>query len=188
MKSLHEGRRDPVYRLTVMAVLAAMVYVLTLFRFPLGGSKVHFANAMCLLSGLLLGPVGGGVAAGLGSALYDALAGGYDLVNVLITFVSKFAMGWICGLIVLRRETRERFLRCVLACLAGALTYVFLYLLKTWVFQRLVYGYPPEATWATVLSKAPASLINAAVAVVAAPLFHRAVLPALKSSGVLEKL
>ena len=56
------------------AMMAAIVYVVTLFRFPLLDSKVHFANAMCLLSGMLLGPLTGGVAAGLGSALYDALA------------------------------------------------------------------------------------------------------------------
>ena len=54
-------------RIVFGAVLAALVFVVTLFRFPLLGSKVHFANAVCLLSGLLLGPVWGGTAAGLGS-------------------------------------------------------------------------------------------------------------------------
>ena len=81
-------------------VMAAMVYIVTLFRFPLLGSKVHFANAVCLLSGMLLGPVTGGFAAGLGSALYDAFGGGYDALNVLITFVSKFAMAWVCGMLM----------------------------------------------------------------------------------------
>ena len=63
------------YTITGIGVLAAAVYVITLFRFPLLGSKVHFANAMCILAGLLLGPVPGGIAAGLGSALYDLMAG-----------------------------------------------------------------------------------------------------------------
>ena len=67
------------------AMMAAMVYVVTLFRFPLLGSKVHFANAVCLLAGLLLGPVTGGLSAGLGSALYDVLFGGYDFLNAAIT-------------------------------------------------------------------------------------------------------
>ncbi len=184
MKSLRESRRDPVYRLTVMAVLAAMVYVLTLFRFPLGGSKVHFANAMCLLSGLLLGPVSGGVAAGLGSALYDALAGGYDLVNVLITFVSKFAMGWVCGAIMHKTgKGKLRIDRTVFAAVAGALTYVALYMLKTFIF-----GLIAGNGWAAVISKFPASIINAGAAIVAAPVFFHAVLPALKSSGALRYL
>ena len=68
--------RHPAYHLALVGVMAALVYVVTMFRFPLLGSKVHFANAMCLLAGLLLGGGYGGAAAGLGSALYDLLAGG----------------------------------------------------------------------------------------------------------------
>ncbi len=174
------------------AMMAAMVYVVTLFRFPLLGSKVHFANAVCLLGGLLLGPVQGGLAAGLGSALYDAIAGGYDIANVLITFVSKFAMGWVCGWIAAAARNRgsrsERIDRSYIASVCGALTYVALYMLKTYIFQRFVYGYPLDVTGAAMLSKLPASLINAGVAVVTAPLFYHAVLPALRSSGLLQQM
>lgn len=170
------------------AMMAAMVYVVTLFRFPLLGSKVHFANAVCLLSGMLLGPVTGGVAAGLGSALYDAF-GGYDVVNVLITFVSKFAMAFVCGAIMHRSDSRKgRVDRTVLASVAGALTYVFLYMLKTFIYNRFVYGYPMDAVWATVLSKFIPSLINAGVAIVAAPVFYHAVLPALRATGLLKRM
>ncbi len=178
-------------RIVFGAVLAAMVYVVTLFRFPLLGSKVHFANAVCLLGGLLLGPVQGGLAAGLGSALYDALAGGYDLANVLITFVSKFAMAWVCGKIFFsgREEGgRAALIRLITACVAGALSYVVLYMLKTFIFQAFVYGYPMDTVWAALLSKLPASLINAGAAVVATPIFYHALRPALKSAGVLKQL
>jgi len=169
-------------------VMAAMVYVVTLFRFPLLGSKVHFANAVCLVSGMLLGPVQGGIAAGLGSALYDAFSG-YDLINVLITFVSKYAMAWVCGAL-LRREGRHlrRLDHTVLACVCGALTYVALYMLKTYVYQRLVYGFPLETVGATMVSKLIPSLINAGVAIVAAPVFYHAVLPALRATGLLERM
>jgi len=87
--------RFTTHKIVFIALMAALVYVLTLFRFPLLNSKVHFANAMCLLSGLLLGPVGGGLAAGIGSGLYD-LVGGYGLDGVIITVVSKFLMAFIC--------------------------------------------------------------------------------------------
>ena len=79
-------------RIVFAGVMAAIICVITTFRIPLGQSKVHFANSMCLLSGLLLGPVWGGTAAGLGSAIYDVLLGGYSFFDALITFVSKFAM------------------------------------------------------------------------------------------------
>ena len=166
-----------------VGVLAAMVYVVTLFRFPLLGSKVHFANAVCLLGGMLLGPVQGGLAAGLGSALYDAF-NGYDLLNVLITFASKFAMAFVCGVIMDKDGARKNKLdRTVIAAAAGALTYVALYMLKTGI-----YGAIAGNIWAPIVSKFPASIINAGVAIVAAPIFYRAVLPALKAGGILRKI
>ena len=70
--------RNRLYRLVFTALLAAMVYVGTLIRIPLGESKVHIANALCILAGFMLSPVDGGVAAGLGSMLYDATLGGYE--------------------------------------------------------------------------------------------------------------
>lgn len=178
-----------IMNITFMAMMAAMVYVVTLFRFPLLGSKVHFANAVCLLSGILLGPVQGGLAAGIGSALYDALAGGYDVVNVLITLVSKFAMAWVCGIIIEKSgDKRDRADRTVLACVCGALTYVALYMLKTFVYNKFVYGYPIDAVGATMVAKLIPSLINAGAAVIAAPLFYHAVRPALKASGILGEM
>ena len=165
-------------RIVFGAVMAALVFVVTLFRFPLLGSKVHFANAVCLLCGLLLGPVWGGTAAGLGSALYDLSFYNEGIVNLLITFVSKFAMAWICGLIAGKRNNEKTH-----ACVAGALTYVALYMLKS-----AIYGAIAGNAWAAVASKFPASIINAGAAIVAAPIFYHAVVPALKAGGILKKL
>ncbi len=168
------------YTLTAIGVLAAAVYVVTLFRFPLLGSKVHFANALCLLSGLLLPPLPGGLAAGLGSGLYDVL-NGYDPAEALITFASKFAMAFVCSLIagVGKREQPDM-KRVLLGVVTGALTYVALYMLKTFIYQHFIYAYPLDAVWATMLSKLIPSLINAGLSIVAAPIFFRAVWPAVK--------
>ena len=172
-----------VLTIVFVGVLAAMVYVVTLFRFPLLGSKVHFANAVCLLAGMLLGPAPGGIAAGLGSALYDAFHG-YDFLNVLITFASKFAMAWVCGRIMSAEGGRKQKIdRTVLSAAAGALTYVALYMLKSYIFGAIAGN-----GWAAVVSKFPASIINAGAAVVAAPVFYHAVLPALKAGGLLDKV
>ena len=167
-------------RIVFGAVLAALVFVVTLFRFPLLGSKVHFANAVCLLSGLLLGPVWGGFAAGLGSALYDLALYNEGIINLLITFVSKFAMAFVCGLIAGRRNggKAQPVVRVVIACVVGALTYVALYMVKT-----AIYGAIAGNAWAAMASKFPASIINAAAAMVAAPIFYHAVIPALKAGG-----
>ena len=181
-------QRSSTYRTVFLAVMAAIVCVVTFFRFPFLGSKVHFANAMCLLSGLLFGGVGGGLAAGLGSALYDGLFGGYDFIQCLITFGSKFVMAYLCAVIAgSSGESRGR-ARTVAAGVAGSLSYVALYMLKTFVYQRFVYGYPYDTVWVTMLSKLPASLINVVVAMIAAPILYAAIRPALARAGLLEKL
>lgn len=179
------------YQIVFVAVMAAIVCVVTFFRFPLLGSKVHFANAMCLLSGMLFGPMLGGLAAGFGSMLYDALFGGYDLVNCLITFVSKFLMAAICAWLCFggAEETKKvSHTRLVIGSILGALSYVVLYMLKTYVYQRFVYGYPLDAVLVTMGAKLPASLINAVFAMIVAPILYAAIAPALRRRGMLEKL
>ena len=170
-----------VLNIVLAGVLAAMVYVVTMFRFPLLGSKVHFANAVCLLAGLLLGPNLGGVAAGLGSALYDLTMYNEGIVNLLITFVSKFAMAWVCGKLAGKPEEKQSVSRIIIACVCGALTYVALYMLKTGV-----YGMIAGNIWAPIVSKFPASIINAVAAMIAAPIFYHALRPALKAAGILR--
>lgn len=174
-------------KIVFCAMMAAIIYVVTLLRFPLLGSKVHFANAMCLISGLLLGPAWGGVAAGLGSAMYDCIAG-YDIIEVLVTFVSKFAMAWVCAMIARKDADGKNYLRVTLASAAGALTYVALYMLKTFIKGHFVELLTLEATWIKMAGKLPASLINAAVAIIAAPILYAAIRPALRAAGILQKL
>ena len=177
-------KKNSVYRLVFTALMAALVCVATFLRFPLLGSKVHLGNTLCLLSGLLLGGPAGGIAAGIGSALND-LVSGYSIDEVLVTFVSKFLMAFFCALVVGKSGKRGRQL---LGCFVGAFSYVLLYMLKTFLYRRFVYGLPLDAVWAVMLSKLPASLINAVFALVVAPILYRAIRPALQKAGLLEKM
>ena len=172
------------YTLSFMGVMIAIIYVVTMFRFPLLGSKVHFANSMCLLSGLLFGPQFGALAAGLGSGIYD-LFNGYTFIDALITFACKGAMAYVCAVIAQRNES---FVRVCVACVVGALTYVALYMLKTFIFQAFVYAFPMDTVWATMLSKFIPSIINAGFAMVVTPVLMRAIFPMLKATGMLEKM
>ncbi len=176
------------YKIAFVGMMAAVTFVVTYFRFPLLGSKVHFANAMCLLSGLLFGPLYGGLAAGLGSGLYDLL-NGYGPDEALITFVSKFAMAFVCAVLAGTFRGKENKVRIAVGSVVGAWTYVALYMLKTYVKQRFfVEGAAAEKAWAAMASKLPASAINAVFAMIAAPLLYAALRPALKKAGILERL
>ena len=182
-------QRFTLKKIVYIGVLAALVCVVTFFRFPLLGSKVHFANAMCLLSGLLLGPVPGGLAAGFGSALYDTLFGGYSLLDCAVTFVTKFLMAWICAKIAFAgSKEAARPVWNIAASVIGALSYVALYMAKTFLFQKFIYGYPAETVFATMLAKLPASLINAVAAMIAAPILYTALRAALESAGILKTM
>ena len=176
-------------KIVFIAMLAALVYVVTMFRFPLLGSKVHLGNAVCLLSGLLMGPAAGGLAAGFGSALYDALWGGYDIIQCLITFVSKFIMAWLCAKIAFSGGSEAKnHGKNIAASVIGALSYVVLYMLKTFVYQKFVYGYPMDAVWLTMGSKLPGSLINALAAMIVAPILYSALSAALQRAHLLDKM
>ena len=191
------GRRNSnvlITRIVFTGVMAAIICVITTFRIPLGQSKVHFANSLCLLAGLLLGPVWGGTAAGLGSAIYDVLLGGYTY-EAVITFVSKFAMAWVTGILyqkwVLKKEEKswkENLLPLIISCVLGALTYVALYMLKTWIFKMYVEPVPADTIPGIMVAKLGPSLINAVFAIVTAPIFFHAVRPALKAGGILKQL
>ena len=188
VRIMENNRKFTTYRIVFIAVMAAIVCVVTFFRFPLLGSKVHFANAMCLLSGLLFGPLGGGLAAGIGSMLYDVLFGGYGFVDAMVTLVSKFLMAFICAEIAGTVKKDGNHARIVLGSIIGALSYVALYMLKTYIMQRWVQGLALDATWVVMAGKLPASLINAVFAMIVAPILYEVLLKALGKNGMLDKI
>ena len=95
----------------------------------------------------------------------------------------------VCGVLMQRRLKKVQVsLRSVIASAAGAITYVLLYMLKTFIYQKYLYAFPMDTVWAAMVSKLIPSLINAALSVVAAPVFWHALCPALKSVPVRDLL
>ena len=85
-------------------IFASMMAAFLQLSIPtaIGTTRIHLGNVMCLLSGMLLGPVYGGVAAGVGSMLFDLTSPVY-ISSAPFTFIFKFAMAWLCGKIVKKR-------------------------------------------------------------------------------------
>lgn len=85
-------------RLVLAALFAALACVATMsIRIPTPGTNgyIHPGDAIVILSGVILGPVWGFFAGGIGSALSD-LIGGY-FVYVPITFVIKGLVALVAG-------------------------------------------------------------------------------------------
>ncbi|MCM1183216.1 MAG: ECF transporter S component [Roseburia sp.] len=161
--------------------MAAAVYTASAFlQIPIptaiGSTRLHMGNVMCLLSGMLLGPVPGGLAAGTGSVLFDLTNPAY-VASAPFTFAFKFIMAWLCGKIIsnCRMGLKTRFIS---GATAGAFIYVLLYISKTFVENRFVLGLPSEAVMLTVAQKSVVSGINAGIAVIVAVPLGLALRPA----------
>ena len=144
---------------------------------------------MCALSGILLGPWWGGLAAGLGSALYDCTNVLY-ITEAPITFVTKGLYGVIAGAVfvaVFRRKATYPAMAVSTVC--AAVSYIIIYLAKTFFYNSmLLEGMSASAAWVATVLKVPSSLFNGGVAIVLAPLLAFAVLRALRMARLDEAL
>lgn len=157
-----------------IGIMAAAVYVASaLLQIPIptaiDNTRLHMGNVMCLLAGMLLGPLQGGIAAGIGSMFFDLTNPAY-IASAPFTFAFKFVMAWICGKTVSGHPAHLK-KRYILGGMAGAFSYVVLYLSKSFVEHRFVLGLPAEAVMLTITQKTVVSCVNAVVAcLVAVPL------------------
>ena len=184
-------QRNATLRLCFLGIMAAMIFVVNYLRIPFMGTSLHLTNGLCAMSGILLGPAGGFLSAGMGSMLFDVISG-YDVAGCLITFVSKGAIGLVTGLIAFRaghalRLGRRELLTVLAGTAAGALSYVALYMLKTFCFGLWVNGFTMEATLLNMGAKLPGSLINAVFACIVCPVLYAPLKPALQQAGLLSK-
>ena len=175
-------------RLVLLGVLAALVAAGSAIRITMpisiaGTTSFHLGNILCALSGILLGPWGGALAAGMGSAIYDMFNPLY-ISEAWITFLLKGALGLAAGLIAWTGNKRGTdFKRNILSAAGGALTYAALYLGKSYFYNaRLVQGLEVEAALATIVAKLPATGFNAAVSIIFAPILASAIQKALARS------
>ena len=176
---------------TKKIVLAALMAALTVagsamrITLPLdiaGTTSFHLGNIMCALSGILLGPWLGGLAAGLGSAIYDMFNPLY-ISEAWITFLTKGAYGLATGLVICIGKKDWGYVKAIIATAAGALTYAVLYLSKSYFYSGLLMkGLTPDAAMLTVIGKLPATTFNAAVAVIFAPILAVAIRKALEKN------
>ena len=172
-------------KIVLTALMAALTIVGSAIRITMpidiaGTTSFHLGNILCALSGILLGPWLGGLAAGLGSFLYDMTNPLY-VSEAWITFLTKGAYGLFPGLVMLLWKGNWGAVKAGIAASAGALAYAAMYLAKTyWWSGILKQGLTPEAALITVISKIPATTFNALVAIVFAPMLAVAIRKALE--------
>lgn len=185
-------RNRSVYKVVTVGLLAALVFVSNYLSFPIPVpvgdiSRIHLGNVSCLLAGFVMGPIGGGLASGIGAALYDLTNPAY-IASAPFTFAFKFMLAFVCGVIAHKGRMSGSMLgeckitapRYIIAAVAGSLTYIVLYLAKAYISSILV-GSAPEAAMIALMTKLATSGVNGILAVVISIPLAAVIQKALKS-------
>lgn len=179
------------------AVFAALCYIgFQFFRFDIalaGGGKtaIHFGNAFCVLSALLLNNPYGILAGAVGMTIAD-LTSGYA-TSAPKTFFLKLCIALIVNLVAHRighleekNTKKDIVVWSLLGSVCGMGFNVFADPIVSYMYKR--YLLRVEAELATYLAKitAAATLVNAVTAVIIAVVAYCALKPVLQKAGVLK--
>lgn len=173
-------------KLVVTAMYAALILLATSIlkiQTPTFG-YIHIGDCFVLLAGIFLGPVSGGLAAGIGSGLSDLL-GGYALW-VPGTFVIKFLTALTAALLYRVLTARllsgkQKIPAVVLAGITGEAVMVFGYFLYNILMVSLTEGALNAAGFASAaavsLAEIPFNIVQGSVGILLAtalsPVFHK---------------
>lgn len=177
-------------KLTATAMMTAIVFVGNFLRItmpvPIGGvTAFTLANILCALSGILLGPWYGFLAAGLGSFFYDFTNPSYA-DEALITLFTKGMYGLIAGVVLycVLKSVKEKYGAQLAATVCAAVAYMVLYFIKVYFWNGMFKSKftEPVQCWAMVVGKIPATVTNGVIAMVFAPILGVALMKAMKSA------
>lgn len=173
-------------KLVLTALLAALTVAGSSLRIKVpasvvGTSAFHLGNILCALSGILMGPALGGLAAGLGSAIYDMFDPMY-IAEAWLTFLMKGAYGVAAGLVAWSGKQKWGYAKATVATTTGAVLYAALYLGKTYLKGVYVKGLTSTAALLALAEKILPTTFNAVVAIVFAPILAVAIRKALEKN------
>ncbi|MEG1426623.1 MAG: ECF transporter S component [Oscillospiraceae bacterium] len=176
-------KKNTIYKICTVGVFGALVFVSNFISIPIPVAvgdltRIHLANGVCLLSGLILGPVGGGFAAGIGSALFDVMTPAY-VASAPFTLLFKFLLACIPGLFM--KYGKGKISMNILGCALGQIAYIALYLGKSYI-TGLLEGSAPGALIPAMLTKLGTSSANAIIAIVISVALYSVLKAALKKS------
>lgn len=184
------------HELALTGVMAALSFAAYLFfRVPFyGGSSFHLGNTFTALAALLMDGVSGGLAGAIGLALADILAG--DPGYAITTFVLKFIIGVVCGVVAHRlcridnADTTRRLsyvVRVTVSAASGLLVNVITDPLLGYFRNVYIFGQEYTAAQALAAVAGGVTLVNSLVSTVCVVLLYLAVKPALDRAGLLPK-
>lgn len=178
--------------IVTVGMMAAVVFAVTLFLSikvptPTGQTMLKVANAFILMAGILFGGVRGGLAAGIGSMLFDFTDPMY-VSEAWITLIRFFLMAYICGKIawIGGAEGKNQKLNIAAALISSVFSTIF-YIGKG-VITMMLAG---SEFMPALIGQAPkmgSSIFNLVMGVVLTALLTPALRAALVRAGIYKKL
>lgn len=179
---MQKGKNNARLRLRMVvsvALMAALCFTATFINIPvplpIGNTMVHLGNTVCLVGALLLGGVKGGLAGGIGMAMFD-LTSPIFAVYAPFTFVQKFMMGFACG--VLESRKSESKIKTVVAVIVGSIANLVFAQVSSFAVNVAIMG----KNWNAVLTSVGAALIVNVINAILAAVFALIVYPLIKKA------
>ena len=125
--------------LSMIGIFGAFTCVVTMviaFPIPATNGFINIGDAVVMITGLMFGPIIGGIAGGIGSSLADLFLGYPQYI--LATLVIKGLEGFFVGLIANPKKNYKRNYRDFIAVIVGGFTMVVGY----FVYEVILYGVP----------------------------------------------
>lgn len=129
-------------KLIISALMAAITCIATMIikiPVPATGGYINLGDGAVILSGFMLGPLYGGIAAGLGSALADVFSG--YAIYAPATFIIKAAMAAVSGIII-KKSSKISIIKTLAAGIICEIIMAVGYLL----FEAFILGYGAGAS------------------------------------------
>lgn len=191
-------KKSTALTVTQIALMAALCFAGFFFcskllpSFSVGGFSVtlHIGNMFCILGALLLGGWQGGLAGSIGMTIADLLDPRY-ITSAPKTFILKFLMGLICGLLAhkvfkIAKADSDGHLKSAKQVLPGVIVSGFAGLLFNVIFEpvvsylySLLLGMDKAFAYDFALLQLSVTGINALIAVICSTLLYTALRPAL---------
>ena len=163
-------------KMVFTALFIALSFVTTYaikFSTPTGG-YIHFGDLSVLMSGMLLGPVYGAIAAGLGSALADII-GGYG-IYAPATLIIKASMAFAVGSLYKKLNGEDRMMnQGIRIILHSVLAYSILvagYFFTKVILVSIGYSTGTGGAFVIAASGIPANSLQVSFGIVASFIFY----------------
>lgn len=155
------------YRLTITALFAALTCVATMVVLPIGlqSGYINLGDCVVLLSGWILGPAYGAVAAGTGAMLADIFSG--YVFYAPATFIIK-ALVAVTAYYLYRLIAKKSVVSSVIASIVSSVAAEAVMVLGYFIFEALFLGIGMKAALADI----PGNAIQGVAAIIIASVLH----------------